>query len=93
VIGLIGKTKKGSKKCYKKKEDSNTGKKDLSKVMCFQCQEMGHYNSQCPLKKKEKGDKQVVVGTVACVEEDPSQFETSFSMISCLSSNTMPSVG
>jgi hypothetical protein len=54
---------------------------------------MGHYASQCPLKKKGKGVKQVVVGTVAGVEEINSQFETTFSMASCLSSNIVSSVG
>ena len=34
-IALIGRTKKASKKRYKEKEGSGTGKKDLSKVMCF----------------------------------------------------------
>jgi hypothetical protein len=47
--------KKGSKKGYKKKEGTDTRKKDLSKVMCFQCHKMGHYANQCPLKKKGKG--------------------------------------
>jgi hypothetical protein len=35
AIGLVGKMKKGSKKGFKKKDGTNTGKKDLSKVMCF----------------------------------------------------------
>jgi hypothetical protein len=34
MIGVAGKTKKGSKKGCKK-EGIDTGKKDLSKVMCF----------------------------------------------------------
>jgi hypothetical protein len=34
-ISLKWRTKKGSKKIYKEKEGSGTGKKDLSKVMCF----------------------------------------------------------
>jgi hypothetical protein len=34
-ISLIGRTKKAIKKRYKEKEGSGTGKKDLSKVMCF----------------------------------------------------------
>jgi hypothetical protein len=37
--------------------------------------------------------KQVVAGTVAGVEEMTSQFETAFSMASCLSSNIVSSVG
>jgi hypothetical protein len=54
---------------------------------------MGHYAGQCPLKKKGKGARQVAVGTVAGVEEMNSQFETAFSMTSCLSSNIVSSVG
>ena len=36
-ISLIGRTKKDRKKRYKEKEGSGIGKKDLSKVLCFQC--------------------------------------------------------
>jgi hypothetical protein len=43
----------------------------------FPMSQMGHYASQCPLKKKGKGMKQLQLGgTIAGVEEDPSQFET-----------------
>lgn len=49
---------------------------------------MGYYANQCSEKKKGKA-KHVAARTVAGVEEDSSQFETTFSIVSCLSSNTM----
>ena len=33
-------------------------KKYLSKIKCFQCGEMGNYAIQCPLKKKDKEEKE-----------------------------------
>lgn len=35
----------------------NKKKKDLSKFKCFRCDELGHYSTQCPLRKKDKMDK------------------------------------
>jgi len=56
--------------------------------MCFQFHGMGNYASQCPL-KKGKGKKQVVVGTTVGVEEDSFEYETTFSMVSCLCFNIL----
>ena len=52
----------------KKEEEDNTAlaskgqqkqkKKDLSKIKCFWCGEMGIYATQCPLKKNDKEEKE-----------------------------------
>ena len=41
-----------------KDREYQKNKKDLSKVKCFRCGEFGHYNTQCPLRKKDKQEKQ-----------------------------------
>src|SRR3954467_5083976 len=33
-------------------------KKDISQLQCYNCKEMGHYASDCPEKKKNRGNKQ-----------------------------------
>ena len=37
----------------KKSAGDNGGKKDMSKVRCFSCNEMGHYKSNCPRRSSE----------------------------------------
>ena len=57
-IGLVKRMEKGSKKSYKKK-GTDMGKEDLSKVMCPQCHNRGHYPRQCPSKKKGKAKQHI----------------------------------
>ena len=45
-------------------------KKDVSKVKCFICGEMGHYASQCPLKKKDKNEKHDPKVVAAKIEKE-----------------------
>lgn len=49
-------------------------KKELSMVKCFNCDEMGHYLSGCPMKKKgddknRKGKQVVGVATLAKIDD------------------------
>jgi hypothetical protein len=51
------KTKQGPKFGAKEQQSRGQGeqqKKDMSKVRCFACGEMGHYVGQCPKKKKKQ---------------------------------------
>ena len=62
--------------------------------MCLKCQKFGHYASQCH-DKKGKGKQQLqkqFAGSAeasAGVDELSSKLETHFSMVSCMSSNTV----
>jgi len=41
----------------KGQQEQRGRKKDISKVKCFRCGELGHYNTHCPLRKKDKEEK------------------------------------
>jgi len=45
-------------------------KKDISKVKCFKCGEMGHYASQSPLKKKDNDEKHDPKVVAAKIDEE-----------------------
>jgi hypothetical protein len=62
----------------------------LSKIECFICHKHGHYASQC-LDKKGNGKQQQEVAASAetQVNEFVAKFEKDFSMVSCLSTNTV----
>ncbi|XP_057755057.1 uncharacterized protein LOC130974270 [Arachis stenosperma] len=57
-------------KLKSKGSGSRRTKKDLSKVTCFNCKEMGHFKSDCPkLKKEEKPKKVKKKGLMATWED------------------------
>ena len=59
--GRKGKSKQGASSSGKKgkgKQEKKEGKeKDMSKVKCWACQQMGHYAVTCP-EKKNKGERE-----------------------------------
>jgi len=55
-------------------------KKDLSKVKFFKCGEVGHYSTQCPIRKKDKEEKQDQQVVSAEISKLSSQLEEDFVM-------------
>lgn len=54
--------------------------KDLSKVNCFRCGEFGHYNTECPLRNKDKQKKQDHVVVSIEIDKLSLRLEEYFSM-------------
>lgn len=65
---------KGQQKQHKRK-------KDISKIKYFRCGQLGHYNTQCPLIKKDKEEKQDRHAASAEIDKLSSRLEEEFSMI------------
>ena len=61
---LVIKVKNGKGKDFHSKSDSYHGgkKKDMMKVKCFHCHEVGHFATNCPLKKSKKKSSRGVAG-------------------------------
>eukprot|EP00253_Pinus_taeda_P001893 PITA_01893 len=85
-IALASKARKGKGKASHSKSSSSHGRKkiDKSKVRCFHCHEVGHYATNCPLKKSKKGSSKGSEG-----EALTSQFESDFTLITCMVSLMM----
>ena len=45
-------------------------KKDVSKIKCFRCVEMGHYATLCSLRKRDKDEKNDPKAAPAKIEEE-----------------------
>jgi hypothetical protein len=58
-------------------------KKDLSKIKCFHCHELGHYAMKCPHKKEERRPQEEQQ-----VKLLASQFELDFTLIACMESTS-----
>eukprot|EP00253_Pinus_taeda_P021627 PITA_21627 len=85
-IALASKVRKGKDKDFHSKlSSSHVGKNiNKSKVRCFNCHEVGHYATNCPLKKSKKGSSKGYEG-----EALVSQFELDFTLIACMVSSMM----
>jgi hypothetical protein len=86
----VGKGARQGPKMGAKPPESGSGKKrDMSKVKCFACNNMGHYVGQCPNGKKRS------CGTTATTDEE--EFATQFErecvfLICCTSVETTPNI-
>jgi transposase InsO family protein len=79
------KSKKGSGGAESSSKGHGKPKKDLSKVKCFQCHQLGHYATKCPQRKKGPKKGQFAASTE--IEEFSSRFEEDFSFIACMASS------
>ena len=91
--GRKGKSKQGAlssgKKGKGKQEKKEAKEKDMCKVKCWACQQMGHYSVTRPEKKNKGKGKNVAAS--AKIDEFASQFNQEFSLIASLATSAAPS--
>jgi hypothetical protein len=66
----------------KSKKKGNSGR-DLSKVRCYCCNQLGHLASQCPEKRKEQEGLEIAATTT--MEDFSSKFDKEFSLVALVS--------
>ena len=68
------------------KQQRGEQKKDLRRVRCYACNEFGHYDGQCPNKKRGKQEKEEQVTTTTEIESYIAKFEKEFFLVAVVSS-------
>ena len=76
-----------TRKSKGKEKRKKGGKKnlDMSKVKCFICHKQGHFDSQCPDRKKKNNTE---MAGFEEVEEFSKNFDEDFCLIACMTSST-----
>ena len=70
----------------KTKKKGSSGR-DLSKVRCYCCNQLGHLASQCPEKKKKRKEQEGPATVATTTMEDfSSKFDMKFSLVTLVSS-------
>jgi len=82
------KKRKGKKFQSKGYFSQGRKKKELLKIKCFHCHELGHYATKCPHKKARKKPSGRVAG-----EYLASQFELDFTLNACMVTSVMVMCG
>ena len=85
-----GSNNSGTKEKVKEEENATLASKGqqeqrrrkvVSKIKFFSCGELGHYATQCPLRKRDKEERQDQQAASANIDKLSSKLEEEFSMI------------
>jgi hypothetical protein len=70
-----------------KRKKKGSSRRDLSKVRCYYCNQLGHLASHCPERKKKKKESEgPETATTTTMEDFPSKFYKEFSLVTLVSS-------